>query len=171
MYDKLKDFLQDRFADAILGEDSFRDQISYRIRPAALLDICQALQEDPELDVAMLSDVTCVDWLGHERERDGRFEVVFNLYSLSARFRFFLTVRLPADKPAIQSLTPLYASANWLEREVFDLFGIEFEGHPDLTKIVTPDELVGHPLRKDFPLTYEQPQFSYNKDDPPEVIK
>jgi NADH-quinone oxidoreductase subunit C len=99
------------------------------------------------------------------------FEVIYNLYSLSHRYRFFLKVRLPGDNPTIASLTHLWQGANWLEREVYDLMGIYFEGHPDLSKILTPDELEGHPLRKDYPLTYEMPQFSWNKDQPPEVIK
>jgi NADH-quinone oxidoreductase subunit C len=71
----------------------------------------------------------------------------------------------------VTSITPIWAGADWLEREVFDMMGIIFNGHPNLTKILTADELDGHPLRKDFPLTYEEPHFSYNKDDPPEVTK
>ena len=74
------------------------------------------------------------------------------------------------DDPVIDSLTSLWVTADWLEREVYDLMGIEFTGHPDMRKILTPDDLEGHPLRKDFPLTYEVPQFSFNKDEPPEVI-
>jgi NADH-quinone oxidoreductase subunit C len=124
-----------------------------------------------ELDVRFLADITSVDWLGHEREKDGRFEVAYNLYSIKNTHRFFLKVHLPADNPEIASLTHLWEGANWLEREVWDLMGITFTGHPDLTKILTPDDLEGHPLRRDFPLTWEQPRFSWNKDNPPEVIK
>ena len=80
-------------------------------------------------------------------------------------------MRLSAEKPEIQSLTPIWNGANWLEREVWDMMGISFIGHPDMTKILTPDDLEGHPLRRDFPLTWEVPQFSWNKDAPPEVIK
>jgi len=171
MKDELTSFLNERFAGGILAVEEFRSQISYRIKPEALFLICETLQKDGQFAVKYLADITCVDWLGHEREKEGRFEVVYNLYSYRYKYRFFLNVRLNPDRPKVASLTPIWKGANWLEREVFDLFGIIFEGHPNLTKIVTPDELEGHPLRKDFPLTWEQPHFSWNKDDPPEVIK
>lgn len=171
MEDKVRAFLNSKFADAVICEDNFRNQQSFYIKPERLLDICHALVEAGDLDINYLSDITSLDWLGHEQEKDGRFEGVYNLYSLSNCYRFFLKVRLPADNPTVPSLTGLWQSANWLEREVYDMMGIRFEGHPNLTKILTPDELEGYPLRKDFPLTYEVPQFNWNKDNPPEVIK
>jgi NADH-quinone oxidoreductase subunit C len=171
MKEKIRDFLQSRFADAIIREDDFRDQQAFYITPQSLIPMCEALIEDDALEVRLLADITSVDWLGHEREKEGRFEVVYNLYSLKNRYRFFLKVHLPGEKPEIASLTPLWEGANWLEREVWDMMGITFTGHPNLTKILTPDELEGHPLRRDFPLTWEQPRFSWNKDEPPEVIK
>jgi len=171
MENKVRQFLASRFADAILREDNFRGQQAFHIRPELLLAICEALLGDPDLEVRYLSDITSVDWLGHEKEMGGRFEVVYNLYSLKHRYRFFLKVFLPADNPTIASLTPLWNGANWMEREVWDMMGITFAGHPDLTKILTPDDLEGHPLRRDFPLTYEVPHFSWNKDQPPEVIR
>ncbi len=171
MEDKLREFFNSRFADALIKEDNFRDQQSFHIKPKRLVEVCRALMEDADLKVKYLSDITSLDWLNHEQEKDGRFEVVYNLYSLDHRYRFFIKVRLPEDNPRVQSLTSLWSAANWMEREVYDLMGIEFEGHPNLTKILTPDELEGYPLRKDFPLTWEQPAFSWNKDDPPEVIK
>ncbi|UCD63749.1 MAG: NADH-quinone oxidoreductase subunit C [Candidatus Zixiibacteriota bacterium] len=171
MQDKLREFFKTRFAEAVVKEDTFRDQLSFYVRPDALLDVCQALRHDAELDVRFLSDITAVDWLGHRRESEGRFEVIYNLYSLGHRYRFFVKVLLPAENPTVASLCDLWPSANWLEREVFDLMGVRFAGHPDLTKILTPDELEGHPLRRDYPLTWEQPAFSWNKDEPPEVIK
>lgn len=171
MEDKLRQWLQSRFAEAIVREDGFRGDQSFYVKPDALLPICQALLDDIELDVRYLADITSVDWLGHEEEMGGRYEVVYNLCSLAHKYRFFIKVMLPADEPQIASLTPLYNGANWMEREVWDLMGITFTGHPDLTKILTADELEGHPLRKDFPLTYEVPHFSWNKDDPPEVIR
>ena len=169
--EKVRSFMKANFADAIIREDDFRQQQSFYVKAEALVDICQALFDEPELDVRFLADITSLDWHGHPEEKEGRFEVVYNLYSLSHKYRFFLKVRLPGDAPRIASLTDLWIGANWMEREVWDMMGIEFTGHPDLTKILTPDDLDGHPLRRDFPLTYEQPQFSWNKDDPPEVIK
>lgn len=171
MENKIREFLNSRFADAIIREDNFRNQQSFYIKPQHLAEICRALYEDSELNIKYLSDITSLDWLNHEQEKDGRFEVVYNLYSLEHRYRFFIKVRLPGENPAIESLTGLWAGADWLEREVYDMMGIRFDGHPDLTKILTPDELEGHPLRKDFPLTWEQPAFNWNKDDPPEVVK
>jgi len=171
MQDKIREFLKSRFGEQIIREDDFRDQQSFYVRPEALADIAEALFNSDDLDVKLLADITSVDWLGHEREKEGRFEVIYNLYSLKHKYRFFLKTHLPETKPEIQSLTLLWNGANWMEREVWDMMGIVFVGHPDLTKILTADDLEGHPLRRDFPLTYEEPQFSWNKDNPPEVIK
>jgi len=171
MEEQLRGFIKGRFGDAVIEESEFKGEQSFYIKPESLVEICQALLDDNDLQVRFLSDITAVDWLGHERESRGRYEVVYNLYSIPHAYRFFLKVHLSADDPRIASLCDLWPSANWLEREVFDLFGIRFEGHPKLEKILTPDDLEGHPLRKDFPLTYELPRFSWNKDQPPEVIK
>ena len=171
MVDKVRSFLKSAFGDAVIKEDDFRNQQSFYIKPEALAPICEELLQDDDPDARYLSDITALDWLGHEEEKNGRFEVVYNLYSLSHRYRFFLKVRLPEDNPSIASLTHLWQAADWMEREVYDLMGIRFKGHPDLTKILTPDDLEGYPLRKDFPLTYEQPQFNWNKNKPPEVVK
>ncbi|MDR9452028.1 MAG: NADH-quinone oxidoreductase subunit C [Acidimicrobiia bacterium] len=95
----------------------------------------------------MLVDLTAVDYL---RVRRVRFEVVVGLLSLEHNLRLRLRVPVPADDPTVPSLVPVYPGANFFEREVFDLFGIIFEGHPDLTRILLPDDWVGHPLRKDF---------------------
>ena len=169
MRTELSEFLKSKFADSLTEQELFRDQQSFVVKPDSIVTVCEALLNDEKLEVKFLADITCVDWLGHEQEKQGRFEVVYNLYSYKHSYRFFLKVRLDGESPCVRTLTGLWKGANWLEREVFDLFGIKFEGHPNLTKIVTPDELEGHPLRKDFPLTWEQPVFSWNKDDPPEV--
>ncbi|HOP08083.1 MAG TPA: NADH-quinone oxidoreductase subunit C [candidate division Zixibacteria bacterium] len=171
MEEKIRGFLKERFPEAVLKEEEFRGDLSFFIKPEALVDICQALLESTDLDVKYLCDITTVDWLGHESESEGRFEMVYNLYSLSGKYRFFLKARISGNNPKIATLCDLWPSANWLEREVWDLFGITFEGHPDLTRILLPDEFEGYPLRKDHELHYEQPMFSWNKDDPPEVIK
>ena len=171
MQDKVTEFFNTHFAAAVLKEDSFRGQQSIYVKPEYLVEICQALQEDSDLDIRYLSDITAVDWLGHDEESEGRFEVAYNLFSISNAYRLLLKVRLPSENPQIKTLCDFWSGANWMEREVYDLFGVTFEGHPDLTRILTPDDFEGHPLRKDFPLTYEVPAFNWNKDDPPEVIK
>ncbi len=163
--------MRDRFSEAIIAEDNFRDQQAFHVQPEAVYGICQAFLDDVDLNVHYLSDITSVDWLGHEREKGGRFEVIYILRSLTLKHLFMLKAVLPAENPEIASLTPLYDGANWLEREIWDMMGIKFTGHPDLTRILTPDGFEGHPLRRDFPLTWEQPKFSWNKDQPPEVIK
>ena len=171
MEDKVRNFFNTRFADAVIREDNFRNQQSLYIKPEFLIEICEALLDDVELDIKYLSDITSCDWLGHENSKSGRFEVIYNLYSISHKYRLLLKAHLPDENPRIQSLTNLWNGANWMEREVYDLMGIIFEGHPNLTRILTPDGFEGHPLRKDYPLTYEEPHFNWNKDDPPEVIK
>ena len=171
MEDKLREFFNKNFKDAVIKEDKFRGDVSYYIKPESVYAICEALLAESDLDVKFLSDITSLDWLNHAEEKNGRFEVVYNLYSISHTYRFFLKVRLDGENPSVKSLVDLWDGANWMEREVFDMMGINFEGHPNQTKIITADELDGHPLRKDFPLTWEQPKFTWNLDDPPEVIK
>lgn len=170
MEERIKEFLNQKFGEAIIAESEFRDMLSFVVNKDQLFDVCSSLKNNTELDFAFLMDVCAIDWLGQGEESDGRFEVFYNLYSLKNKFRLFIRVRLNGGDPEIDSLTSIWNSANWLEREVYDLFGIEFTGHPNLIKIVTPDDLKGHPLRKDFSLTYEMPQFSHNFDEPPEVV-
>jgi NADH-quinone oxidoreductase subunit C len=98
-----------------------------------------------------LSDVMGIDWLDYPGHAGPRFTVVYNLYALADASRLMLRVNVDEDEP-VPSITPQWKGAGFFEREVYDLFGIEFEGHPDLRKLVTPDDLDGHPLRKDFPL-------------------
>ena len=97
----------------------------------------------------MLVDLTVVDWY---RKRDSRFELVINLLSLSKKRRIRIITALPENNLECKTLTDIYPGANFYEREAFDMYGITFEGHPDLTRILMPDDWVGHPLRKDFGL-------------------
>lgn len=121
--------------------------------PGALRKIMEFLKNDSRLLFNVLLDVTAVDFLG----REPRFEVVYHLLSLPLNQRLRIKVRVSGDKPAIDSVTALWESANWLEREVWDMFGIEFAGHPDLKRILLYPEFQGHPLRKDYPIRRRQP--------------
>jgi NADH-quinone oxidoreductase subunit C len=102
-----------------------------------------------QCEYVRLSTVTGVDWYPAEP----RFEVVYHLHSLSRNVRLRVKCRVPGDNPEIDSVTGVWRSANWFERETFDLFGIRFRNHPDLTRIMLPDDWEGHPLRKDYPIT------------------
>ena len=158
-------------------------EVSWALSPETLLDVARTLQADSRFHFEQLMDVTAVDYLAYGKEEwvtetatgtgfsrarvvvqdpevhpqpDGRFEVVYHLLSVSRNERLRLKVALPTDRPpVIPSLTGIWASADWFEREVFDLFGILFEGHPDLRRILTDYGFIGHPFRKDFPLSGE----------------
>ena len=121
--------------------------------PEALSKILGFLKNDPRMHFDMLVDITAVDYL----ERKPRFEVVYHLLSLPLNQRIRIKTRIPGAKPAVDSAVALWASANWLEREVWDMFGIEFTGHPDLKRILLYPEFQGHPLRKDYPIRGRQP--------------
>lgn len=123
-----------------------------------LFEIMSFLKEKPQ-DYALLLDLTCVDYLGEEP----RFEMVYHLFSLTTNRRLRIKARVSEKEPRIASLTPLWRNANWLEREVYDLFGIEFVGHPDLRRIFMYDGFEGHPLRKDYPLRLRQPRIKFRK--------
>ena len=123
-----------------------------------LLAVCQALRDHPALQFAFLADVTGVDRL----PADPRFEIVYHLACIGPAYagpggaaparRLRLKVGLPADAASVPSVVSIWPTANWPEREVFDLFGVTFEGHPDLRRVLMPDDWQGHPLRKDYPV-------------------
>jgi NADH-quinone oxidoreductase subunit C len=124
-----------------------------RVAPGNLLEIMRLLRDEPGLDFEMLMDVTAVDWLGEEP----RFELVYHLYSMKRNHRVRIKARVPESAPEIASLVSLWPSADWMEREVWDLYGIRFLGHPDLRRILLYEEFEGHPLRKDYPKEKRQP--------------
>ncbi|MCC6963284.1 MAG: NADH-quinone oxidoreductase subunit C [candidate division Zixibacteria bacterium] len=155
-----------RFGEKLLETSTAFDELTFLIDKGDLLAVVRFLRDDPALKYLHLSDITATDWL----DRPKRFEVVYHLYSFDLRDYVRVKVRVGEEEP-IDSLCSEWDGANWLEREVYDLFGVKFTGHPDLRRILTWEGFEGHPLRKDYPLTYEVPQFTYNKDEPPEVIK
>ncbi len=141
--------LEARFGDAVRAHRvSAGDQHVVWIDPARSYEILRWLRDDPEHRYDMMSDVTGVDY-GHGRP----VNVVYQLFSTVHKRALRVRCELPLDALEIASITPLWQGANWLEREVFDLFGVTFTGHPDLRRIMMPEDYAeGHPLRKDFPL-------------------
>jgi len=141
-----------REAPGLGGDDAFL------IDRDVLLACARRLKEKP-LDYAMLLDLTCVDYLAGEAV----LEMVYTFFSLRRGHRLRLKVRLPQNDLRVDSLTPLWKNADWLEREVFDLFGVRFEGHPDLRRILLYDGFEGHPLLKSYPLRRRQPRLPLRK--------
>jgi NADH-quinone oxidoreductase subunit C len=147
-------YLSANFSQWVLESHAFRGDETVVIRPEGLLEIVRGLKNQPELDYNFLADITAVDYLG---KKEPRFEVVYHLFSLRRRHRLRIKVPLPEGEPEVDSLTPLWKGANWLEREVWDMFGIRFRGHPDLRRILLYEEFRGYPLRKDYPVNQRQP--------------
>ena len=145
--------LRSGVAGAVVASHAFRNDATAIVPREKLIEVCRFLRDDPELRFDMLSDVTAVDYLG----RRPRFEVVYHLYSLPLNHRIRIKVALEESDPHLPSLVPVWAGANWLERETWDLYGIVFDGHPDLRRIYLYEEFQGHPLRKDYPKEKRQP--------------
>ncbi len=124
-----------------------------RVAPEAWLSIAEFLRDDPQLQMTMFIDLTCVDRIPDQP----RFDVVLHLYSIEHKHRVRLLAGLPEADPVIDSLVSLWPGANWFEREAFDLYGVRFEGHPDLRRILLYPEFQGYPLRKDYPKEKRQP--------------
>jgi NADH-quinone oxidoreductase subunit C len=143
-----------RLGTAVLNAETFRGEDVVIVRREALLESVRALKEDPALAFDFLSDVTAVDYLG---KKEPRFEVVYHLLSLPRHRRVRIKVAVPEAAPEVDSLVPLWKAADWLEREVWDMFGIRFRGHPDLRRILLYEEFRGYPLRKDYPVNQRQP--------------
>jgi NADH-quinone oxidoreductase subunit C len=135
-------------AAAIQGAKFDRDEMSISVDRPHIRDACVLLRDDTGCPFNYLSDVTCVDWYPSEP----RFEVVYHLLSIPNKERVRLKVRLESASPVIESVTSVWPSANYFEREVFDLFGVRFTGHPYLRRLLMPEDWEGHPLRKDYPV-------------------
>jgi NADH-quinone oxidoreductase subunit C len=150
-----------QYPDAIEEVYEFRGDTWLYIRKERLLEVCRLLRDDPDLGYLYISDITAIDWLPYweKGEKPKRFEVVYNFYSPVHFQRIFLKVRVDDGEP-VPSVTGIWEGANYPEREVYDMFGIPFEGHPNLKRILMPDDWVGHPLRKDFPLGGEEIPFA-----------
>lgn len=133
---------------AIEGVKFDREEMTIYVTREAIREACALLRDDATCPFNYLSDITCVDWLPSEP----RFEVIYHLLSISNKERVRLKVCLGADNPALDSVTSVWPGANYFEREVFDLFGIRFNGHPYLRRLLMPENWEGHPLRKDYPV-------------------
>ncbi|UCC63968.1 MAG: NADH dehydrogenase (quinone) subunit D [Anaerolineae bacterium] len=159
--------IRTRFPEAVLGVDEFRDETAVTVRPEQIVEMGTFLRDDPDLRYDQLTFVSAVDNLARGgREPNGyRFDAVYQLHSLTHHRRLRLKAPLLGDAPCIASVVSVWPAANWHERETYDLMGIIFEGHPDLRRILMPDDWVGHPLRKDYPLGGSPVAFTVNLDD------
>lgn len=140
---RVREFSPDAFEDARV----FRGELTVWVQAGGLRRVAEFLRDEAGLGFNYLSDVTAVDHYPNEP----RFETVYHLYSLENNQRVRLKVRLPGDDPRVDSMVPVWPAANAFEREVFDLFGVYFEGHPYLVRILMPEDWEGYPLRKDYP--------------------
>ncbi len=145
--------IKENFGNDVIEVHCRFQQDTVVIAPSALLPVATFLKEDPNLQYNYLMDLTAVDYW----KRKPRFEVVYHFLSVANSFRIRLKVPVAEPKPKVDSLTSLWPGANWYEREVYDMFGIQFIGHPDLRRILLYPEFEGHPLRKDYPIKRRQP--------------
>jgi NADH-quinone oxidoreductase subunit C len=146
---KIAEKIKEEFPEEIIDIKEFRGQVSAALKKDRIVEICRYLHGQPELYFDYLTDLCAVDYLG---KKSKRFEVVYHLYSIRHRHRFRLKAEVSESDPAIDSVTPVWVGADWHEREAFDLFGIVFNGHPDLRRILLPEDWEGYPLRKDYPV-------------------
>ena len=178
--------VSDRFPAAVSATHTYRGDQTVVLRPEFLLEIAQFLKEDPALQMNLLVDVTAVDYSAFGKSpapaffassgvavkpstqipdedpwpgppEKARFAVVYHFYSMHHKHRLRLVVPVPESETELTSLTPLWAGADWLEREVWDMYGIRFSGHPNLKRILMYKEFEGYPLRKDYPVNKRQP--------------
>jgi NADH-quinone oxidoreductase subunit C len=142
--------IKEHISGAVIEASEFVRQLSIRIEEARLVEVCDFLKADAETQFNFLSDLTCVHF---PDQTESPFEVVYNLYSIAANERVRLKVATNEER-GVESVTKVWPTANWMEREVFDLFGVPFRNHPDLRRILLPPDWEGHPLRKEYPLEF-----------------
>jgi NADH-quinone oxidoreductase subunit C len=161
------DKLNEAFGDDVLETHAFRGDETATVAQAKIVEICTWLRDHAELKFDMLSDMTAVDYLvagpiptapgAGQSEEAHRYEVVYHLLSTATKKRLRLKVRLTESEPEVDTTSKIWPIANWLEREIWDMYGLRFKGHPELRRILLYEEFEGHPLRKDYPKEKRQP--------------
>jgi NADH-quinone oxidoreductase subunit C len=154
---QIADRLKECFPEEVLDVKEFRGQVSVTVRKGRILEICRFLHDAPDLYLDYLIDLCGVDYLG---KKENRFEVVYHLYSIRHRHALRLKAEVPENDARIDSVTPVWIGVNWHERECYDLFGIVFAGHPDLRRVLLPEDWEGYPLRKDYPVKGPETEWS-----------
>lgn len=149
--------IEDRFG--ILNSE-FRGQVKLMVPAEKIVEVCRLLRD--ELEFERLSGITAVDYWP---DMEPRFHVIYEMHSIKKNLRLEMRVPLPGKNPAVPTISEVYPSANWYERELWDMFGIRSERHPDLRRILMPEDWEGFPLRKDYPLGYEEVRFTFNEKD------
>jgi NADH-quinone oxidoreductase subunit C len=161
IHTQIVESLKSHFGDQVLEVVEFRGDTTVFVTPESIASVCEYLRDHETYAFNLLAALTVVDHWPEEP----RFILVYQLYSLSNKIFFGLKVPLNSDAAEAPTVEGVYPNANWHEREVFDMFGVNFKGHSDLRRILMPEDWEGHPLRKDFPLGYEEIQFSFNFDE------
>ena len=164
----LIELVKQNFPDAVLESHSQLGDDTLVLTPASWKEVCRFLKDNAQSDMNMLTDLTAVDY----PDREPRFEIVAHLYSLNRGHRLRLKARIgdrEGETVELDTVTDLWGSANWMERECFDMFGVKFLGHPDLRRILLYPEFEGYPLRKDYPADKIQPLLQYR--DVPNIEK
>jgi len=149
----LNEKLKARFGDEILSAQDARDELTITIERERAYDFFKALRDEADFEFNVLTDMTAVDWL----ERKPRFDLVYQLNSLTQGHRLRVKIGVDGPEPWMNSVVGVWGAADWLERECFDMFGVNFKGHPDLRRILMYDSFEGHPLRKDYHYNKRQP--------------
>ncbi len=165
--------LKEKFGDKILETDTEAVQPIATVDPASIAEVCEFLKNEPDLDFKFLNCLTGVHINKVEEEEEEKLRVVYNMESLVIKHKTALDVIVPISKPNVPSVTSVWKTANWHEREAYDLMGIVFDGHPDLTRILCPEDWEGHPLRKDYVVQefYQGMKVPYPEEEPKQEEK
>lgn len=140
--------LKEKFPSVDFEISDYRDELTIKFDKKSVVEICTFLKSDSDLEFSWCSDVTAIDWA----TRKNRFTVVYNIFSMKHNFRLRLKADVDESDCTIDTVTSVWKSANWQERETYDMYGIKFNNHPDLRRMYMPEEFEYYPLRKDFPL-------------------
>jgi len=148
------DKIKAKFGNLVIDSHDFRGDETVTVKKECGLEFFKFLRDDPDLDFNFLMDITAVDYLNR---KDERFEVVYHFYSLKHNGRLRIKIPVSEEDCRLDSMDSLWKTVNWYEREIWDLYGIKFNGHPNLRRILLYEEFKGHPLRKDYPINKRQP--------------
>ncbi len=149
--------IQEKFSGEV---KEFRGEFTLIVSPEDIVSVCQMLRDD--FNFKLLASLTATDY---GPEENPRFHLSYQLHNIDEKITLRLRVTLPGDNPSVPTIEGIFPNGNWHERELYDMFGIHIQGHSDLRRILMPYDWVGHPLRKDYPLGYEEPQFTFNFED------